>query len=104
MGGPEGQEEREIKVMKEKGVTALYDHIAYSTKDVKEAWRTVTNKGVKNEIAPYSEAESDSNLVNDAYICWVKDIDGNDLEIMTSFSKEMTEAIVSGGPSINLKD
>jgi catechol 2,3-dioxygenase-like lactoylglutathione lyase family enzyme len=104
MGGPDGQEDREIKLMKEKGVTALYDHIAYASKDVKETWRTITNKGVKNEIAPYKEAESDNEMAGDVYLAWVKDTDRNDIEIMTPFPKELRDAIVSGDPSINLKE
>jgi catechol 2,3-dioxygenase-like lactoylglutathione lyase family enzyme len=91
IGGP-GLEEREEILLKEKG--SLFDHICYATNDVKRMWGTATQKGVENFIEPYQEYESE--------IAWIKDTDGNDIEILSPFSEEMTEAIIKGGPSIKL--
>jgi catechol 2,3-dioxygenase-like lactoylglutathione lyase family enzyme len=90
--GPPGLEKREEELLNKRG--PLFDHICYTAADVKGAWQAALAKGAENFIEPYEEYGIE--------IAWIRDADGNDIEIMSPFPQELIDAIVNGAESINL--
>jgi catechol 2,3-dioxygenase-like lactoylglutathione lyase family enzyme len=73
--GPPGLEPREVVMLDKHG--ACFDHLAYVTDDVHTTWKAVLEKGAQNMDAPVR--------AYDNWLAWVKDADGNDVEIMNPF-------------------
>ena len=90
--GPPGLEEREEVLLKKRG--PLFDHLCYTAEDVKGAWQAAIDKGAENFIAPYEEYGGE--------IAWLRDADGNDIEIMSPFPQEFVDMILKGADSISL--
>jgi len=90
--GPPGLEEREEALLKKRG--PLFDHICYTANDVSGAWQAAMDNGAQNFIKPYEEYGSE--------IAWIRDADGNDIEFMSPFSKELVDHIVNRKESIVL--
>lgn len=84
--GSPGLEKREEELLNKRG--PLFDHICYTAADVKGAWQEELDKGAKNFIEPYEEYGIE--------IAWIRDADGNDIEIMNPFPQELVDAIVNG--------
>ncbi len=90
--GPPGLEEREEVLLKKHG--PLFDHLCYTAEDVKGAWQAAMDRGATNFIKPYQEYGGD--------LAWLRDADGNDIEIMNPIPKEVVEMILNGADSISL--
>ncbi len=90
--GPPGLEEREEVLLKKRG--PLFDHLCYTAEDVTGAWQAAMDNGAENFIKPYKEYGGE--------IAWVRDADGNDIEIMSPFPDEIVELMVKGKESIVL--
>jgi len=87
--GPPGLEPREQAMLEKHG--ACLDHLCYAAEDVQSAWQATLARGAPNAAAPVQ-----------AYgtrLAWVKDADGNDVEIMNPYPAErLRAALVSGAP------
>jgi catechol 2,3-dioxygenase-like lactoylglutathione lyase family enzyme len=70
--GPEGMEPREIVMLEKHG--ACYDHLCYVAEDVQGAWQAAQQRGAPNMADPVQ--------AYGMWIAWLKDADGNDVEIM----------------------
>lgn len=91
--GPPDLDPREAPLLRRRG--ACFDHFCYTAHDPEKAWRTALGKGAVKFIEPVEEYG--------LYIAWVRDPDGNDVEILSPFSEQQLEAILQGGESLNLK-
>ncbi len=87
--GPPRLEPREEALLKQHG--ACYDHLCYVADDVRTAWQACLDRGAQNMEAPVEQLGM--------WIAWLKDADGNDVEIMSPTPAEIIEeALRTGEP------
>jgi hypothetical protein len=87
--GPEGLEPREVAMPKRHG--ACYGHLCYVADDVSAAWRAALERGATNMADPIQ--------AYGAWIAWLNDADGNDVEIMSPIAAGLVEeALRTGQP------
>jgi catechol 2,3-dioxygenase-like lactoylglutathione lyase family enzyme len=85
--GPPHLEPREEVLLKQRG--ACYDHFCYVANDVGAAWQACMGRGALQETPPARELGT--------WIAWLKDADGNDVEIMGIMpSRLLAEALRTG--------
>ncbi len=89
--GPPDLEPREVELLNQRG--ACYDHVCYTAKDVKKAWQKVIQRGGKNAGAPAR--------YHGTWMAWVKDSDGNDIEIMQPIPKFVIDMAIERGQVLN---
>jgi catechol 2,3-dioxygenase-like lactoylglutathione lyase family enzyme len=89
--GPPDLEPREVELLNQRG--ACYDHLCYIAKDVKKSWQMVIQKGGKNAGVP--------TRYHGTWMAWVKDINGNDLEIMQPIPKFVIDIAIERGQGLN---
>jgi catechol 2,3-dioxygenase-like lactoylglutathione lyase family enzyme len=89
--GPPDLEAREVELLNQRG--ACYDHLCYIAKDVKKSWQMVIQKGGENASVP--------TRYNGTWMAWVKDIDGNDIEIMQPIPKFVIDIAIERGQGLN---
>ena len=85
--GPPFEEQREHDFYRRVGVGI--DHIAYITDDVVAAWRRTLDEGAQNFVDPYFDYG-----VN---IAWIRDPDGNDIEIMDPIPEDLVRKVLETG-------
>jgi len=87
--GPPNLEPREVEILQKHG--ACYDHLAFAADDARGAWQIALGRGAKNMADPV-----------DGYglcIAWLRDADGNDVEIMSTIPAQLVEdSLKSGQP------
>ena len=87
--GPPSLEPRKWCLLDRHG--ACFDHLAYVTDDVPGAWEHRLQRGAQQMDAPIQDYT--------VWIAWVKDADGNDVEIMNRFPNDrLMKAFQSGVP------
>jgi catechol 2,3-dioxygenase-like lactoylglutathione lyase family enzyme len=87
--GPPHLEPREVEILEARG--ACYDHLCYVADDVPGAWQAALDRGAEKMAEPVQEYGM--------WIAWVRDADGNDLEIMGAIPDEIVqEALRTGTP------
>jgi len=85
--GPPFAEEREHDFHRKTG--AGIDHLAYISDNLHASWQKTLDSGAENMMDPY-----------DAYgatIAWIKDADGNDIELMTPIPEEIVRTALETG-------
>ncbi len=92
--GPPELEEREEDILKAHG--PFFDHICYEARSVSGAFQEAVDKGAKKFMTPYEGFG--------AQIAWLKDMDGNDVEILDPFAKEYIGQIVREKRAVVIND
>jgi len=91
--GPTDSDEREVPLLRRRA--PCFDHLCYVASDTRGAWQAAIDKGAKKFLEPVEEYGT--------CIAWVRDPDGNDVEIMRPFSEDQTETFLEGKESICLE-
>ena len=89
--GPPNLLPREIEILGKRG--ACFDHLCYTAVDVEGAWKQALERGAKNMAKPVEEYG--------VQIAWVRDGDGNDVEIMNPIPEDVINIALEGGEAIN---
>jgi catechol 2,3-dioxygenase-like lactoylglutathione lyase family enzyme len=89
--GPPHLEEREVMILEKRG--ACYDHLCYTAEDVGGAWEKAIDLGAEKMTEPFEDYG--------VQIAWVRDHDGNDVEIMNPIPAEIIEVVLQGGEPLN---
>lgn len=90
--GPPHLEPREARMLQQRG--ACFDHVCYCASDVSGAWRATIERGAENMAEPVHEYGM--------WIAWVRDADGNDVEIMNPMPDALVEMALQGDQPIDL--
>ncbi|MBL7063402.1 MAG: VOC family protein [Anaerolineae bacterium] len=92
--GPPHLEPREVELLEKRG--ACYDHLCYIAGDVHAAWQEAIERGVEGGAAP---------IVYEKYgirVAWLKDADGNDVEIMDPIPDNFLEMALQAEEPLNV--
>jgi catechol 2,3-dioxygenase-like lactoylglutathione lyase family enzyme len=90
--GPPHLEPREVEMLEARG--ACYDHLCYVADDVQAAWQGAVRRGVEKMAEPAQEYGT--------WIAWVRDADGNDLEIMNPIPEALVETALHSEEPVDL--
>jgi catechol 2,3-dioxygenase-like lactoylglutathione lyase family enzyme len=93
IGPPGPMDDREVPLLKK--WNACFDHLCYVADDVKGAWQKAIDKGARKFLEPVDEYG--------LCLAWVRDPDGNDVEIMSPFTEAQIHTILQRKESINLE-
>jgi catechol 2,3-dioxygenase-like lactoylglutathione lyase family enzyme len=90
--GPPHLEPRETRILEARG--ACYDHLCYVADDVQAAWQAAVQRGAEKMAEPAQEYGT--------WIAWVRDADGNDLEIMNPIPDALLEVALQSEEPLDL--
>lgn len=89
--GPPHLVPREVEILDKRG--ACFDHMCFTAVDVNGAWKQALDRGAESMADPVEEYG--------LQIAWVRDADGNDVEIMNPIPEDIINAALEGGVAIN---
>ena len=92
--GPPHLEPREEELLARRG--ACYDHLCYVASDVRAAWKAAVEAGIEAGEAPRLYEEYG------VWVSWLKDPDGNDVEIMDPLPDDFVRMALEAEEPINV--
>ncbi|MBL7063404.1 MAG: hypothetical protein ISS49_04245 [Anaerolineae bacterium] len=72
------------------------DHLCYVAGDVRAAWKEAVERGVENGADPIEYEKYG------VWVAWLKDTDGNYVEIMDPIPDALIEIVLQGGEPFNV--